>query len=470
MAGKSLGLDSERLGSRVSRSAILTAIALAIALLVAQQALLWWLYYHGPGKQLVGDEAYYLNSARAILSGGAWHTSDIWPPGQMVFIAAIAWVASNVILGVQLAQTVMFLACGVLIWHLWSRLSGNNVVGILAGALFVLNPSNAAYAHYLWPEIPHLFALLLALDLLLPRPPGKLAAFAAGLFVGLAILFKSLLTAFWPIFLICFIVWRPLRVRWMAAALFLAGIAIMLTPALIAGHRNTGHWRIADSSSINLLIGLDDVARNDYVPGPSAPLFGEYERSGVTADARNAWAWRQIHERINQAQPLTLIADQLGRQYFRLFESKTLLLTQLPGPGCAGYLGSYPAIPPWIAATVRWSAHLAHAVMLAGFALGLCLQRHWRKPWLWLLLAMLGYQLALYLGLHVKARYLLPMVPVFCGFAAQAMVQLWPARATRELPKNFPAFRLVLGSTLAALLLLLAFAGPWIDGYCRIPG
>jgi hypothetical protein len=431
------------------------------ALLLAQQVLLWWLYYHGAGKQLVGDELQYLDAAHAILAGGPWHASDIWPPAQALFIAAIAWFGGPVVLDVQFVQTLLFFGCGLLLWHLWARLSDNAWCGALAAALFLLNPGNAAYAQYLWPEIPHLFVLLLALDLLLARTPARLAAFCAGALIGLALLFKSLLTGFWPLFLLCFVGWRPLRIRWACAACFLVGLGIVTAPALVAGHRNTGHWRIADSSAINLLIGLGDVARNDYIPGPSATFFGAYIGSGHNADERDAWAWREIDERLREQPALDLLATQLGRQYFRLFESKTLLLTQLPGPACAGYISSYPPTPPAVVSLVRWSSHFAHAAMLLGFALGLCLHLRWRKPWTWILLGLLGYQLALYLGLHVKARYLLPMVPILCGFAADALVRLAAGAAA------VPRTRIALGAVLGGLLLVLAFAGPWIDGYCR---
>lgn len=448
---------------RTPSGRVVAGVLVAALLLVAQQVLLWWLYYHGPGKQLVGDEFHYLDTARAILAGGPWHPSDIWPPAQALFIAALAWPGGDAVLHVQIVQTALFLGCGVLLAHLWTRLGGDPLAGALAAALFLLNPGNAAYAHYLWPEVPHLFVLLLALDLLLPRPPRPAVAFGAGVLVGLALLFKSLLTGFWPLLLLCFVTWRPLRVRWFGALAFLAGLAVATGPALVAGHRHTGHWSIADSSAINLLIGLGDVARNDYIPGPSSTYFGQYLQSGDNADQRNAWAWREIRKRFAETPPGTLLADQLGRQYFRLFASKTLLLTQLPGPACAGYLGSYPPTPPAVLSVVRWSSHLAHALMLFGFALGLCLVRDWRTPWLWIVLGLLGYQLALYLGLHVKARYLFPIVPFFCGFAANALVRLRPGADAGAVPRA----RLVIGVLLGALLLGLAFAGPWIDGYCR---
>jgi 4-amino-4-deoxy-L-arabinose transferase-like glycosyltransferase len=460
-------MDSAAVDARIrlasnarARSAVLAG---AVVLLVAQQALLWWLYYHGGGKQLMGDEVQYLDTARAILAGGPWHPSDLWPPAQPLLIAAILAVGGGSVLAVQLVQTLLFLGCGVLIARLARHLSGSVAASVVATLLFVLNPSNAAYAHYLWPEIPHLFAVLLALDLLLVRRTNRVTAFAAGASIGLALLFKSLLAAFWPLLLLCFVAWKPVQVRWREAGLFVLGVGIAIAPALIAGHRNTGHWSIADSSAINLLIGLEDTARNDYVVGPSAEVFPNYARSGTTPDERNAWAWQQIREKVSNTPLATLLLGQLDRQYFRLFESKTLLLTQLPGPACAGYRGNYAATPAAVIAITRWSAHLMHALTLAGFAFGVFLWRRWNFA-AWLLLAFVAYQLALYAGLHVQARYLLPMMPVLCVFAGNALARIGASspeqtRATRT--------RFAFGAALATLLLWLAFAGPFLDGYCR---
>jgi 4-amino-4-deoxy-L-arabinose transferase-like glycosyltransferase len=435
---------------------------IALAVFIAEQVLLGWLYYAGQGKALLGDEVRYLETARAILAGGPWHPSEIWPPAQSLFIAALG--AS--IAGVQIAQTLLFVACGVLVARLAKKLTGDSTAAVLAAALFLLNPDNAAYAHWLWPEMPHVFVVLLALDFLLVQAPSRFNALVAGVLIGLALLFKNVLTAFWPLLLLVFVDWKPVRVRWPEAALFIVALAITVAPALVAGHRNTGHWSIADSSAINLLLGLEDATRNDYVPGASANRFSEYLESGATPDARNAWAWSRVREHLDATPPLDLARAQLDRQYYRLFEAKTLLLTQLPGPSCAGYRGAYRDAPPAAIGTLRWSSHAMHALMLAGFAFGLCLWRRWRTLAPWLLLAFVGYQLALYSGLHVQARYLLPMVPVFCVFAGAAFARATRAGDVSEVVVATP-LRLALGAALAALLLWLAFAGPFLDGYCR---
>src|SRR5262249_12406530 len=169
------------------------------------------------------------------------------------------------------------------------------------------------------------------------------AAIGAGVAIGVALLFKSLLTAFWPVLLLCFVTsWRPPRVQAAPAAAFVLALLVTIAPALLAGHRNSGHWRIADSSAINLLIGLRVPDRNDYIMFSGSNLFPDYMASGSSADLRDAWAWREIESTVS-AQPLPrTVWAQLSKQYFRLFESKTPLLSQLPGPACAGYLSAYP--------------------------------------------------------------------------------------------------------------------------------
>ena len=458
------GARIDVMSARSGANSLTRPIALSVlALFVAQQTLLWWLYYHGSGKHLLGDEVRYLDTARAILAGGPWHPSDLWPPAQPVFIAAILAASGGSLLAVQIVQMLLFVGCGLLILRLARAITGNETAAVFAAALFLLSPDNAANAQYLWPETTHLFVVLLAFDLLLVRGTQRTGAFVAGALIGLALLFKSVLSAFWPLLLLVFVTRKPLRVRWLEAGLFVLGLAIAIAPALVAGHRNSGHWSIADSSAINLLLGLSDSTRNDYVSGPSAALFDAYLASGATPAERNAWAWQRVREKVEAVSPPTLIVDQLDKQYFRLFESKTLLLTQLPGPACAGYRSAYAETPPALIAITRWSSHLAHALMLAGFAFGLCLWRRWEGLAPWLLLAFVGYQLALFAGLHAQARYLLPMVPVFCVFAGSALARLPSSSTVRDATPSRVAF----GTALAVLLLWLAFAGPFLDGYCR---
>ncbi len=110
--------------------------------------------------------------------------STIWPPLQPLFLAAIYAIAGVHVAAVQIVQTILFVGCGVLLRAIWRRVDGSVRAANVAAALFLLNPANAAYAHWLWPEVTHLFLVLLVFWLLIERPASRIAAGAAGLCAG----------------------------------------------------------------------------------------------------------------------------------------------------------------------------------------------------------------------------------------------------------------------------------------------
>jgi len=176
-------------------------LAAAFGLLFAlSQALLWIAYYGDGAKTLIGDEQTYQATALSILAGGAWMPGTIWPPLQPLLLAALYALFGPHIWIAQLVQTLLFVLSAGLLRDLWRRIGGSVAAANTAAALFLLNPATAAYAHWLWPETTHLFLLLCALCLLV-----RLRAFAAGVCVGLAMLAKSLLSVFWPVFLLVFV-------------------------------------------------------------------------------------------------------------------------------------------------------------------------------------------------------------------------------------------------------------------------
>ena len=445
----------------------------ALLLFALSQAALWYAYYGRSAKTLIGDEYAYLTTALAILDGGAWMPSTIWPPLQPLWIAALYKLFGTHIVVVQLAQTLLLIACAALLRDLWRRLGGSVAAANTAAALLLLNPATAAYAHWLWPEIPHLFLLLATLCLLM-----RARAFAAGVCVGLAILTKSLLSPFWPVFALARSWRRRLRRGVLPAAVFVLGLGLVTAPALWHGWREHGRPMIADSSVYNLWVGLSDRWRSDYVEDMGGRTLPAFLASAPTPGQRNALYLDRIRAVVEERGVVPLLASQLGRQYFRLFSAKTPLRSQLQGPACAGYLSVYHA-PPWLARSLSLANDGAHALMLAAAAFGLAGWR-WRRGagpgdaaeqrrrLLQALVALLlAYQLALFLLVHVKARFLLPLAPFLCGFAGSWLAAL-PARArgSGEDGIAFTPLRLAIGAALAVVLLLLAFAGPALDGLC----
>ncbi|MBN8481076.1 MAG: glycosyltransferase family 39 protein [Xanthomonadales bacterium] len=433
----------------------------AVAAWLALNGLLLWLYHAGAApKTLIGDEFDYNRRALALLAGDAIPETYIWPPGQTWFIAAVYRVFGVHVLGVQLVQIALLGLCAVLLARLWRPVAGAPAA-FAAGALFLLNPTTVASAHWLWPEVTHLACLLGALALLFARRTPRIGpAFAAGLLIGLALLFKSLLGLWWPLLLLRFVTRDGrLRVAWGAAACFVCGVMLAIAPALWKGHVDTGRPIIADSSIYNLDVGLRDRSRSDYIDEAGAPALAAFLASAPTPQERNAIYLERVRETVERRGLAEVLAERLGTQYFRLFSAKTLLVSQLPGDACAGRLGAYPStmLTPWlVAASMAW-----HASTLVLAAFGVALWRNWRAPIVIAGASLLAYQLALYLGLHVMQRYLFQMLPFLCAFGAGLVA----ARDRAVIAVS--ASRLAVGALLALLLLALAFLGPWLDGTCR---
>lgn len=440
------------------------AIALLVAGWLLLNAALLWLYYEPAIKPLIGDENTYQRRALALLAGQPEPNDFIWPPGQVWLLGALYAVGGVHLWLVQGLQMALLGGCGVLLYRLWRELDSARAA-LCAAALFLLNPGVLAYAHWLWPEVPHLACLLGALVLL--RREGRhraTRALAAGALIGAGLLFKSLLAALWPLLLFAFVARAGARWRIEAPALtgFVAGLLLATAPALWQGWRDTGRPLIADSSVYNLYVGLRDFSRSDYVDEAGGDALYAFVTSAATPAQRNAIYRAKIAEQVAERGLPTLIGERLGHQYFRLFNAKTLFESQLPGPACAGYLGAYA--PNALAGPLRLLGTLAHAATLALAALGIALWARWRRPLALFVAVFFGYQLALYLGLHVMQRYLFPFMPFLCGFAGSALVAL---RARDEAPAlAFARWRWLAGALLAALLLGLAFLGPLLDGGC----
>lgn len=446
--------------------------AVFVVLFVAMQALLWLAYYGDGAKALIGDEQNYQATALAILGGGPWMPSSIWPPLQSLFIAAVYAVFGTHLLAVQIAQTLLFVACAALLRDLWRRLGGSVAAANTAAALWLLNPASAAYAHWLWPELPHLFLLLAALCLL-ARTRTAAHAFLAGLCIGLALLAKSLLSMFWPLFLIVLLrperPYLPLR----PTIVFVLGLALVTAPALLHGWREYGKPMIADSSIYNLWVGLGDSSRSDYVADMGGVTLPAFIASGATPQQRNAVYLDKVRALVVDRGVPRVLSDQLGRQYFRLFSAKTSLVSQLPGEACAGHLSVYRS-PAWLTQVLTAMNDVLHALLLVACAFGVAARR-WQLPaatarnrLLAVTVLLIGYQLALFLLIHVKARFLLPMVPFLCGFAGSFLVAVrarWFGGRDEPVVVLTPP-RLAFGAALAALLLFLAFAGPALDRLC----
>lgn len=456
-------VSKQRVPGSISGRAWLCLAAGAWLLL---NAALLWIYYHPGLKPLVGDEFDYNQRALALLGGKSVPELFIWPPGQTWFIAAIYFFVGSHVLAVQITQIALLALCTGLLIRLWQGLD-NRRAASLAGAIFLLNPATLAYADWLWPEVPYLTCLLGALTLLLTfhtRP--RLRALLAGVLIGLSLLFKSLLGGLWPLFFLLFLSRKHGRLAYAgtSAAAFACGLLLATSPALWKGYVETGTPLIADSSMYNLHVGILDSHRSDYVEEAGLPALTQFIESAPTPKQRNAIALEKIKSMVADRGFFSILGEQLGTQYFRLFNAKTLLASQLPGPRCAGYLGAYG--PSALVTPLAWLAAICHSLLLVLCAFGLAMWRRWQRPFAAFCAIYLVYQLALFLGLHIMQRYFFQMQPLLSGFAGSFLAALIARDGTAS-ALSFSRWRWLIGGLLAAMLLGLAWLGPILDGTCH---
>lgn len=434
----------------------LRLLAVAYALLAAALLALYW--FPEP-KLLAGDENHYHNTAMAILAGGDWFDHNLlWPPLQGLFLAGVYAIAGPSILPAQLLQLLMLAGGGLLLADTLDRLGVDRATSRWTSALLCVNPLSVGFATYLWPEIQHLvLSLFLAWCLVRARQAAGRAQLAwsagAGVALGLCLLSKSLLTGFWPLLLLP--LWRRQERARSAgrAVVFLLAALLVTAPALQRGFQLTGKPQIADSSWFNLWVGLQDRWRGDFVFDVTGEHMREYLLSSEDPRERNAFARARALAIVAERGPVATLAGQLGKQYFRLFDARHFVVSQLAGEVCAGYKQHYRGDGILVNRGAAWLLQAWHVGLLVLAAFGIAAWRGWRRPWLWLVLAFVAYQLALFAGLHVKTRFLLPMLPVLCLFAGH-----WLAHARRPTAA---------GTALALAFGVLALGGPWLDRACE---
>jgi hypothetical protein len=434
--------------------------AVAVAALLLQAALLWIEWRPAP-RRLWGDEITYWAAAEQLRAGVQPDLYLIWPPLYPHVLAALVTLAGSTRLLAQLVQ-IALLVCSALLLRWLGRallpsaaLPGGLHAADLAAALLLLDPQVAGFTIFLWPEVVYLALFLFAWWALMTRGDrwGWLAA--AGVGLGLALLTKSLLTPFVPVLLLPLALDGPWRRRLLRPALVAGAMALVLLPVQLAHRARYGEATVADSSAFNVWVGLNDRSRRNFVDEIVGDELDAYVRSAPTPAARAAIARAKIRRLIGERGLSTVLRAQLGRQYFRLFDRDSFLVDQLPG----GPIASRPdgfgfaAPPAWIAATLRGWSWAIYAAVLVGAALGIATVAADNRRWLAVAVLFLAYNVALFLVLHVKTRYRVPLMPVLDLFAASTAVWWWTRRPRRG------ALAWSAAAGLAALLLFLAFGG-----------
>lgn len=432
-------------------------LLLAAALLA--NLLLLLLYYYPEAKFLVGDEGYYYNLARDRAAGLQVHHNPLWPAlyGQiMTFFFKVFGVK---ILAVQILQVLLWFLAGLFLFQIALTLFQSRTAGLWVLGLYLFSPELMAFSHLLWPETIHIFFFIAAFWLLIHRPAALWSAAGAGALLGLALLSKLLLLPFLPVLaLFMFLLSPGDRFRRVSRVFLLAGtLSLTVLPAMVHNQRIHGSFVIADSSWFNLWVGLYDVERVDYRNDIANGAFITYQEMASDLASRNQFCREQIILLVQKKGLHAILANQISKQYFRLLGHQTFFTTQLAGGPRQSYRFDQPALT-WL---LRGYAYLFHGCMLALSILGLCCLRWRLKSWLFCLSALLLFNLALFLLVHVKTRYLVQIQPLLLLFGGAFLAAI-PARWSRRMESpdslfRFSAARLAMGSLLVIAVEIVAF-------------
>lgn len=429
---------------------------------LALNAVLYWRYITPTPKLLVGDETYYTVLAAALASGRQPEQDPFWPPLYGRALGALAVHSTSGLKLAQAAQVALWLTSAVLLYGIARRVTGDEAVALAAAALFAWSPETAAFSHYFWPEILHLSLLLLAFWLMMTFPGAAAAAVGAGSALALALATKSLLLGFLPpLLLINLLVLRTALGRRLAVrqtALLVGGLAlgVVVVVAAIPGAR-WSPWG-SGSAVFNAWVGLNDRSDVDYRDVIVASELEAYRQSGADEASRRSATLRKIGDLLAEEGPVAVLVRQARRQYLRLFDFRTFLLTQLPGGPRQAYAGEPGPLDQLLAG---WAIAIYVATLVGGAA-GLGLIRAKPVGWRHLVLAFILYNLALFLVLHTKTRYMIQLLPMFAVFAGAVLVLAVRAVGARSHPiAGFSLGRghVILAVALGVLVTVLVLRG-----------
>lgn len=434
-------------------------VLVGVALL---HGLLFWIEGRLGGsapRPRIGDESMYWALAEQAARGETPQMDPFWPPFYVQFLRPFASLGDLAPVLVSLAQILLLVLAALALRSLATRLFDSPAVGRWAWALLLLDPQLAAFCHYYWPEILHLALFLGATWILALRAESWRWLALAGVLLGTALLTKGILLPFVPLLLAplaCELGWRRGTPRALLVALLTTAV---VAPTALRNLREHEALFLSSSARFNLWVGLTDDARHSADDRTGAE-YRQYVAGGEKVQERQAIVTDKLATLFGERPVLDLIAAQLGKQYFRLFDKDSFLTDLLPGAAIPRDRGGYSDVGPVTSTLLRVWSFAVYALLLASAGLGLATTRLRGRPWLQMLWLFLAYNAVLFLGLHVKSRYRLQFLPVLVLAAAATLT--WITSAGPHSWRAGGKWRLGLGAALSALLLALAFAGPLV--------
>lgn len=394
--------------------------------LVAFLLRLGWLLHAQP--EPVSDFWVYQQSAVNLLDRGFLGVdgpSALYLPGHAWLLAGLM-VVSRSVTWLSLCMVVLSTLACFLVYRLAQRLTGREVVALVAAAACAVSPTFVIYGPVLATE--HLFVVLMLIALLVAlriESGNRLRVLATGLLLGLAALTRGEAVFYVPVLLGW--LWfgdphRPRRVRLRLALLFAAGVVAVVTPWIV---RNAVVMQpgvmLSSAGGINFYFGHNP---NHYGWSADVP----WPAGDELAANRMGWELGLEYVRDN---PVSVLASTRDGTYqlFAAPQYPIIWTTQQPIPGSQDFEPRSVRFEEVIAKVLP----AASALYLTLSAASLLLWRRW-SPEMRLLVAGLVVfnwlgNAVLFMG-DARFRYFLDVV--FTVLVALTLVTLWQAGRRRD--------------------------------------
>ena len=368
---------------------------------------------------LMGDANGYDRWAQRLAAGdwvgsGVFYQAPLYP----YFLGVLYAIFGRDLLIVRLVQAAIGAASCALLGMAGTRLFSPRV-GLIAGIGLALWAPAIFFDGLLQKSVLDLFFVCVSLYLISTiignREPGA-GTRGAWIALGAAMGALALTRENTLVFIGVILIWAWFRYPRQAVALFVGGLAIVLTPVVIRNYAIDGGFYLTTSQfGSNLYIGNNPGADGTYASirfGRGAPEFERLDAKEVAeasagrqlspAEVSGYWTGRALG--YITSQPLDWL-QLTGRKILLLLNRTEMLDTE-----------SQESYAEWSApiAVLSWVAHFGLLVPLA--ALGLIVTVNDRRLWILHALA-ITYALSVVM-FFVFARYRYPLVPFLILFAA----------------------------------------------------
>lgn len=389
---------------------------------IGVQCLLFYFYYHPDAKILLGDESRYYNEGLSIAKGGDWHNNPLWPPMQSVLISLFARIFEHPLFPLQIFQYLMLLLAGFIVRDLTWRETAHQGAAQISLAIMLWYPTWLAYAQYLWPEVVHvlLFVSIVWINHYKKDSIGWMA-FSGGL-LGVMILFKSVVLLFIPfLYLPLFVTAKRGEYLWSSVfikvSLSILMAMIIVAPASIKAHKLTGGWMVSNSSMFNLWYGLNDDKRQHFANDMGGSIYAKYMKSADDFQTRNQLVKEQAIKKIQTQGIINTIINQVKKQYFRLFDHQSFFTQQFKGKSSDHYKNRYHhSHDDILVKTMINFDHVFYFFMMLFMVLGLIVSIK-KSLMAQQFCLFLLYTLGLFILLHAKSRFRIPLMPLMAFFS-----------------------------------------------------